>query len=526
MKFILGIFIFVTIIINGQEWNRVYSYLPNNNGVSSLYSTDTSLLISGGFTQINTTPINYITSFNGNTCNPIGDGIIGQSYSYAIYQDKLYLGGDFNSAGGNSNFDKLAKWDGSSWLGFGNEVNRTIEALAQYKGDLYGVGTIPDIFGVQNLNGIFRHDGTNFYSVNGGLNGGPLSVTSCVVYDSLLLVGGYIYSADNIVVNNLPAWDGTQWGAYAGGTNDYIQYMFVDSINGYLYISGNFTVVGGGGPVSYFARWDGQTWTSVDNGVDCNVLDMALYQNQLYIAGCFQQAGNKPIKAIARYNGVEWDSLGTCYSNNGAEAIEVFQGDLYVGGTFSSIGDTITHGLAKWTYPLDSACKEMYAGIGVHPDTLYTSELPYTFRSGCYGNGSLQWEFSDGYIANKGHTAYDFNSTPGIYNIMLTAQCGLNADTVYSQVVIVSDVGIKENELANVLIYPNPSDGKFSINSKEFVGKMVRVKVYDLQGKLVLSKQIYFSTETVNLDLNLSKGNYQLEFTTGQKKGVRQLVVE
>lgn len=396
-----------------------------------------------------------------------------------------------------------------------------------YKGSLYAIGTFDDAFGLQNLNGIFRHDGTDFYRLSNGLGlrAAPLTVKALSVYDSLLLIGGRIIAADGISVYNLSAWDGAAYSAYAGGTTDYIHVMFTDTINEYLYISGSFTAVGGILPVNYFAKWDGQNWFDIVGTADCNVNDFELYQNQLYAAGCFYKIGGDSITGIARFNGVSWDSLAF-KDIPGPQVMEVFQDELYVGGGFTQIGDSLFPGLAKWSYPLDSACKDMYAGIAVHPDTIYTGELPYTFRRGCYGNSSLLWEFSDGHTGNKGHYAYDFNNTPGTFDIMLTAQCGVEADTVYSQVVIVSNASVTENKPFDLKVYPNPSDGQISIVSEQLIGKEVEISLYDIQGKQVHNEVFVFSTDTISLRLNLPKGTYQLMLTVEEKKVTESIQVK
>lgn len=513
-----------------QQWNKVVNIVGSGITVG-MDVVGSELYISGGYDTVNGFTTENLISYNGANWTMYFPGLNGGGVIMLGYNNLLYIGGGALRAGGDTNKDMLVTWDGANWGGFGS-TTRNIKDIAIYQGSLYAVGNFDDVFGVQNLTEIMRHDGTNFYplTTGAGLQAAPLTVKALAVYDSLLLIGGRIIAADGISVYNLAAWDGSAYSAYAGGTNDYIHTMFTDTINEYLYISGSFTAVGGTLPVNYFAKWDGQNWFDIVGSADCNANDFELYQNQLYAAGCFYKIGGDSITGIARYNGVDWDSLGKAY-NPGANIMEVFQNELYVGGNFTQIGDTLAPGLAKWSYPLDSACKEMYAGIGVHPDTIYTGQLPYTFRSGCYGNSSLQWEFSDGYTNGKGHCAYNFNNTPGTYDIMLTAQCGTEADTVYSQVVIVSNAGIEDpmdqlNNGINVTIFPNPSEGNITISSSALIGKEVQVSIYDLQGKQVYQKQLKFSSDTLQLALDLPKGSYELELIEGGKKVVQQIVVE
>jgi hypothetical protein len=528
-KFIItSLLVFTFYNVNSQQWDKVTGFIPDNYGISSLKALDTSIILSGSFSQISGFQNSQICSFNANGFRPMGLGIISQADNYCIYDNTIFIGGNYISAGGNPNFDKLATWDGSSWNGFGSEVTGTVRDLEVYQNKLFGIGNFEDLFNVTGLNDVFQFDGTTFTDVDGGISGAVAVGNDLEVYDDLLIAAGRIQFAGGIPVSHLAAWDGNIWSAYAGGTNAVIQTLFVDTINEYLYLSGDFSFVGGTLPVSYFARWDGENWFDLYGGVNCNALAMELYQNQLYIGGCFDEAGGKPIKYLARYNGTVWDSVGTSQNNElGVATLAVFQDELYVGGNFTQIGDTVVPGLAKWNYPLSLACQDMYAGIGVHPDTIYTGQLPYTFRSGSYGNGSLQWEFSDGFISNEGHTDYNFNNTPGVYDIMLAAQCGTEADTAYSQITVLSNVGIEPEELNDVKIYPNPSDGKVSIYSENLKGKNVEIVIYNLQGKQVYQSTTLFTSTTTSLDLKLPSGNYQMSLATGgQKYSSPSLIIE
>ena len=193
----------------------------------------------------------------------------------------------------------------------------------------------------------------------------------------------------------------------------------------------------------------------------------------------------------------------------GVATLAVFQDELYVGGNFTQIGDTVVPGLAKWHYPLSLACQDMYAGIGVHPDTIYTGQLPYTFRSGAYGNGSLQWEFSDGFTSNEGHTDHNFNNTPGVYDIMLTAQCGTEADTVYSQITVLSNVGIEPKDPEEFTIYPNPANDVIHISGKFEGSDEIIFELYDISGRKLVNQNSSGNAGLLTIPLDhLSTGSY------------------
>ncbi|MFN3385644.1 MAG: hypothetical protein ACK42Y_03540, partial [Candidatus Thermochlorobacter sp.] len=80
------------------------------------------------------------------------------------------------------------------------------------------------------------------------------------------------------------------------------------------------------------------TWNSVGTGVGGidfpSVLSFAVYNGELYVGGSFTEAGGTSANNIARWNGTNWSSVGVQKSNgvNGSvNALMVYNGELYVG---------------------------------------------------------------------------------------------------------------------------------------------------------------------------------------------------
>ncbi len=70
--------------------------------------------------------------------------------SLIVYNDKLYAGGQFTSAGMSGNTGNLAYWDGSTWTGIGTGTNDMINAMVVYGGKLMVAGRYT-IAGGQNI---------------------------------------------------------------------------------------------------------------------------------------------------------------------------------------------------------------------------------------------------------------------------------------------------------------------------------------------------------------------------------------
>jgi hypothetical protein len=119
-----------------------------------------------------------------------------------------------------------------------------------------------------------------------------------------------------------------------------------------LYMGGSFTDQNGN-PSPKIARWDGEQWLDIGGGINspgvngCSVADMAVFNDELYAVGSCAYAGGVPAQYIAKWDGFEWCGLGDVFDNT-ITAIEVHNGELYIGGGFQTInGDTILR-VAKW----------------------------------------------------------------------------------------------------------------------------------------------------------------------------------
>jgi len=88
-------------------------------------------------------------------------------------------------------------------------------------------------------------------------------------------------------------------------------------------------------------------------GVDGYVSAVTEFNGQLVIAGSFTRAGNVPASNIAVWNGSEWSALGTGIRydeqiQGEVDALAVFDGRLFAGGSFRLAGGVAVNALAAW----------------------------------------------------------------------------------------------------------------------------------------------------------------------------------
>ncbi|NWF50735.1 MAG: T9SS type A sorting domain-containing protein [Ignavibacteriaceae bacterium] len=111
--------------------------------------------------------------------------------------------------------------------------------------------------------------------------------------------------------------------------------------NDTLYVAGQFSQVGNfsggsGIPANRIARWDGNNWSAIGQGLEGIPEDLIVRNNYIYVAGNLSGA-NPPFEVIYKYDGLNWNLLAT--ANGSFTDISFFESEnsFYIGGNFSSV---------------------------------------------------------------------------------------------------------------------------------------------------------------------------------------------
>jgi hypothetical protein len=305
---------------------------------------------------------------------------------------EVYVGGVFTTIGQEDpplefHFG-IARWDGTQW-------NRMLHGLDRYEGPfdeqqarvkdivLFDDGSGPALYigGDFNLafhgdqgngptgNSIFvgnivRWDGSSWSALGGGLGDFGSVNALAVINDGsgkALYAAGDIRTNVNAPFNSIARWDGTNWSAVGGEFRKadgslgrpFSMLVYDDGSGPALYVGGAFDEAPGGVPAKNIAKWNGTVWSALGPGLGNDLLwppdevrTLARYDDDsgplLYAGGSFNSSGTKQVRNIARWDGSSWSRLGNGLDSvdepygrrGGAEVMEVYNGELWVGGQF------------------------------------------------------------------------------------------------------------------------------------------------------------------------------------------------
>jgi hypothetical protein len=421
---IIIIFLLFGHLIKCQNWLGFGNLIPDYNYVSALYlrPSDNKLYIGGNFySTIGTKTFNGIMSYDGINFDTVGTGInmnnapITRPQAIIEYNGELYIGGFIDKMGAVKTTG-IAKWDGVKWDSLGPQLNGNVNDLEIFNGELYAAGFFWKA-GTLNITSVVKYDGTNWS--NPGSLGFPYTTytghpfLNCIeVYNNELFVGGDFY----------------------------------DSTTNHICV----------------AKFDGNTWEKVGlimYGGATEILDMKVYNGNLYVAGRFKEIEGNIGNAIIKYNGSTWSKVGETVTDQGnceITRMKVINNKLWIVGGFKSIENTLSAG-----------------GVAIWNDTNWC--VPPT-GSQVYKCSSLE------YFQNKMYLGGSFDSigVAAINNLAV-----LNTTVTMCS----SPVGVKENkkEIEGIKVYPNPSNGKLFIEAKNFDLKNITLSLLNQLGQIILT---------------------------------------
>ena len=371
------------------EWLAGAGLAEINGGVRAMTIWDPDgagpdpevLVVGGGFSTAGEVTANYIACWDGSSWSALGNGLNGSVYTLAVQPDGgLVAGGLFTAAAEDSGYP-VARWDGVSWSALGSGLSGRVRTLAVLpNGDLVAGGRwLTDETG--DLVGIVRWDGDSWSALTGGIDSfvEPVVSALAVMPNGDLIAGGDFTTIGEVHFRSIARWDGTAWSALGRGMSSGTVPAQVHTLmvlpNGNLIAGGKF--FSAGGQTCYgIARWDGVAWSALGSGMDtdvfhhnpvANVYALTVLPNGDVVAGGdFTTAGDAICNGIARWDGSSWYPLGGGIDDayEYVYSLTVLpNGDLIAGGDFTSVDGKASAHLARWGDP----CAD---GQSEPPDTL------------------------------------------------------------------------------------------------------------------------------------------------------------
>ncbi|MBI4932223.1 MAG: T9SS type A sorting domain-containing protein [Bacteroidetes bacterium] len=396
--------VFAFCVVNAQTWSALGSGLGSTSPdwVEGMAIYNGNLYAGGNFNTAGSITVNNIARWNGITWDSVGNGFINVPlYSLYVYKNELYVGGDSPWGQG------IVRWNDTVWKSVGGGVSgfpATVSALSEYNNELYAGGEFNSAGGVP-ANLIARWNGSLWDSVDAGIYGA--NVHAMAVYSNELYVAGGFDSAGHIAAKNIAKWNGTNWSAVGNGTsawNDKILDLTV--YNNELYAVGSFSIAAGI-PARGIVKWNGSSWSSLNNVNNTGMYFFALtvYNNELYAGGYFDtlfvSSAPKSINSIARWNASSWDSVGSGINYNNVSGSvwgllnDTINNTLYVGGTFNNAGGLSAINIARWSTPSGISENTKTNNINIYPNPM-NSHVSFLFSTQKKSN-NVQLAFYDLY---------------------------------------------------------------------------------------------------------------------------------
>lgn len=153
--------------------------------------------------------------------------------------------------------------------------------------------------------------------------------------------------------------------------------------------------------------------------------------------------------------------------------------------------------------------------------TFINTGLQVDFTNTSASGDTYLWNFGDMNTSMDTNTSHTYAAN-GIYTVHLKAynQCFEDSSI---QSVDLSTVGIEELDLANISIYPNPTQNIVNIKS-DLIGGGITLTVVDILGKTLMIKEIIKGSDQVDLS-PFGQGTYFFRMKSDDNMATRKVVV-
>jgi trimeric autotransporter adhesin len=281
-------------------------------------------------------------------------------YNGIVYNGRFIIGYNYAIAHHYCNFDQILskfQYNGFEWDTLGTQLfSNRINCIVSYMGHVVIGGEIAGAVtatGQSVVNNIAELDSNGFWKPIGNISNPGVIYTGiagmvfdAIEFNSELFLSGRFDYAGGMPLTNFGnvRWNGQNWlnsGITTTGIGRFVIY------NNELYMAQSE------GTILY--KWNGADW-NIFAIVDSTgrIYEMADWDNKLVVTGGFDGINGVAANNIAYWDGNQWQPLGSGLSLGGdpylaqGNSLAVFQGSLYVAGSFDSAGGVSVNNLARY----------------------------------------------------------------------------------------------------------------------------------------------------------------------------------
>ncbi len=413
---------------DNTNWNELGRGNPAQIDAIATFGTDVVAAV--GISVKRRSSTTGLWSQVGGTATGFVDAVL------VIPNDSIVAAGQFAALEGATN--NIAQWDGTNWIPLGTGITSSdpngadVNTLARMpNGDIIAAGSFTTAGGLPALN-IARWNGFAWSPVGNGIGGTVFALK--VAANGDLYAGGIFNTASGAATNNIARWDGANWRPLGTGLGSGVVFSIEQLPDTSIVATGRFSTAGGI-PASSIARWDGSTWSALGTGLTNNAGSLntpsgfalkSLSSGEMIVAGNFQNAGGVPASKIARWNGSTWsalnDGLGDAdVAGAGALGLAVLADNtLAVCGEFDLAGTNVSANFALWGLPTSGCCDS----IDFNQNTVFPEEQDvidfFNVLAGgpcSAGNTCSDIDFNNNEVFPEEQDVIDF------FNVLAGGQC-------------------------------------------------------------------------------------------------------
>jgi hypothetical protein len=323
-------------------------------------------------------------------------------------------------------------------------------------------------------------------------------------------------------------FDGANWnpagGEFNQATPNFCSIKSTIVNNNKLYAGGQFQD-NAGIPMKNIACYNGIKWDTVGKGLNGSVCNLAVHNGSVIAVGGFTSSGtNNSVKYIASWNGFNWNPISPSYTFKAGSCGPTysFNNKLLIGNIWDTINNIPMRGIAAFDgvnfYSMSNNTITSVSSFWTFNNQLFMSGSTYSINNVVLKWNGTTWEQVGGIFDDSVFTLEDFNGE--LFAGGRFSSCNGAVATGVARTNI--PISIREYSNFDGLNYfPNPTHNHLTISCDNSLS----INISNLLGQSLKSFSVAAGTN--NLDIgNLSTGIYLIQFTNGASTKIEKLIVD